>query len=467
MGGLTGIRAMPCNRSDPSEMTARVNQLPPLEPAGLLRAVGPWSMVAVGINGIIGAGIFGLPSKAFAAAGVWSLLGMAVVVVAAMLIGLAFAEVSSRYSSTGGPYLYTLDTFGPLAGFQVGWLRWLSGLMAWAANAILLTDYLSYGGAGIDGGWPRAAVLAGVTAVFTGVHYVGVRRAALVSNLMTLGKLAPMAVFIGVGLFHLNPAPFQAPPALEFDAVAASAILMMYAFAGFESLPIMAGEVGNPTRTMPVALLGALGVVTVFYLLIMVVCIGTLPGLGESARPVADAAQGFLGGWGGWLMAVGAVISIAGNLGGQVFGTSRTLYAMAEQGQIPGYFGRVHERFRTPHVAIVVTMAATLALALSGTFVGLLVLSTMTRIMLYAATCAALPVLRRREGGSRARFHLPGGRWIAGAGLVLSLGLISRNSFRDLWLLAGALVAGWLIYRVSLRLKGSGTIAERPSHARS
>ncbi|HEX7707896.1 MAG TPA: APC family permease [Thermoanaerobaculia bacterium] len=422
--------------------------------AGLLRAIGSWSMIGVGINGIIGAGIYGLPSKAFAIAGPWSVLSLLLVAAAAGVIGLVFAEVSSRYSNSGGTYLYARDTFGPLVGFQAGWLRWLAGLMAWAANANLLVTYLGFWWPDVDKGWSRAALLTAVTVSLTAVHYVGVRRAALVSNVFAGAKLLPLAFFVLAGLFFIEPARFQVSQPPEFSALASSALLLMFAFTGFESLPIMAGEVNSPRRTMPMAVLGALGIVTVVYLLIQVVCIGTLPGLGESSRPVADAATSFLGGWGGALMAVGAVVSIAGNLSGQIFGTTRTLYAIAEQRQASPLFARTHPTFQTPHVAIVTTMAATLALALSGTFIGLLTLSTLSRIALYAITCVALPVLRRRHPDNPPRFRLPGGPWVAALGLVLSLALASQTTPRDLLILGGAVVAGLPLYWLALRRYG-------------
>ena len=186
-------------------------------------------------------------------------------------------------------------------------------------------------------------------------------------------------------------------------------LLLIYAFTGFEMAAIPAGETENPRRNLPRALLIAIGVVAVVYVLIQVVCIGTLPGLGNSAKPLADAGQQFMGNAGGALISAGAIISIAGNLNIVLLSGSRVPFAIAEQNQLPAFLARVHRRFFTPHVAIVITAALMLVLTLKSSFVQALTISTIARLVTYAATCLALPVLRHRKDAPPMEFRVRGG----------------------------------------------------------
>src|SRR5262245_407285 len=179
---------------------------------GLVRGIRRWDLVAVAINGIIGGGIFGLPSKVYALIGPYSLIAFAVCALVVALIVLCFAEVGSRFSETGGPYLYAREAFGPVVGFEAGWVMWLARLAAFGSNCNLLIDYLGYFHPWIGAGWPRAVVIIAVVFALTAVNVVGVRDAALFSDVFTIGKLIPLALFIGAGLFFLNPGNFSPPP---------------------------------------------------------------------------------------------------------------------------------------------------------------------------------------------------------------------------------------------------------------
>src|SRR5215831_3041151 len=185
---------------------------------GLIRGIRRWDLVAVAINGIIGAGIFGLPSNVFALIGPYSLIAFTACALVVALIVLCFAEVGSRFSETGGPYLYARAAFGPIAGFEAGWLMWLARLTSFAANCNLLIEYLGYFHPGIAAGWPRAVMIIVIAASLTAVNVVGVRNAALFSDVFTIGKLIPLALFIGAGLFFLDPGNFSPPPALAFSS---------------------------------------------------------------------------------------------------------------------------------------------------------------------------------------------------------------------------------------------------------
>jgi amino acid transporter len=413
---------------------------------GLVRAIRRWDLVALCINAIVGAGIFGLPSEVFRRIGAWSLLAFLVCGFVVTLIILCFAEVSSRFTGTGGPYLYARETFGPLVGFEVGWLIWIARVTAFAANCNLLIGYLGYFSPDAESPVPRVVLIGAVVFGLTVVNLLGVRDATRASNIFTVSKLLPLLLFVGVGIFVLDTGRYSfaaRPPLGEFPA---SVLLLVYAFSGFEMATISGGEARNPRADLPRALLYAMGVVVVLYFLIQLVAIGTLPGLAGSARPLADAGGSFLGPWGATLITTGAVISILGNLSVIVMTGSRIPFAMAEGGQLPRLIAATHPRFRTPHVAIVITAGVALLLTLSGTFVYAATISVIARLLSYAATCAALPVLRHRESAPAALFRAPAGVAVSIVALVLVGWLLSHSTrvqARDAGI---AVVAGLVLY---------------------
>ncbi|HEX7721422.1 MAG TPA: APC family permease [Pyrinomonadaceae bacterium] len=419
---------------------------PTTSPEGLVRGIRKWDLVAFTVNAVIGAGIFGLPAKAFSLIGSYSLIAFFACAFVVLLIILCFAEVSSRFDETGGPYTYSRAAFGPTVAFEVGWLSWLARITAFAANCNLMVSYLGFFWPAANNAWPRAIVIVLVVLALTAINVLGVRQAAIAGDVFTVGKLLPMLIFIGVGLFFLNPHAFALGAHPATGAFSQSVLLLLYAFTGFEMATIPAGEVRNPKKNMPRALLIATAVVTFTYILIQVVCIGTLPGLGTSTKPLADAGQRFMGTAGAALISAGAMISIAGNLNVLVLSGSRIPFAFAEREQLPTIFARVHQRFFTPYISIVITAAVMLVLTLKSSFVAALTISAIARLVTYAATCAALPVLRRKHDAPKALFRLPGGSWIAIAALLLSGWLLANSTLREGIQAAIAAAVGIAIY---------------------
>lgn len=417
-------------------------------PEGLVRGIRKWDLVAVTINGIIGAGIFGLPAKAFSLIGSYSLFAFVVCALVVLLIILCFAEVGSRFDETGGPYTYAREAFGPTVAFEVGWLSFLARLTAFAANCNLMVSYLAYFWAPANNALPRAIVIVFVVLVLTAINIVGVRQAAIASNVFTIGKLLPMLIFVAIGLFFLNPHAFALGARPAAGAFSQSVLLLLYAFTGFEMATIPAGEVRDPQRHLPRALLIATAVVACTYILIQVVCIGTLPDLAKSTKPLADAGQRFMGTAGGSLISVGAIISIAGNLNILVLSGSRLPFVFAERKQLPSVLAHVHRRFFTPDISIVMTAAVMMILTLKSSFVAALTISAIARLVTYAATCVALPVLRRRAGAPKALFRLPGGTIIAVLSLLLAAWLLMNSTLNEAIAATIAAAVGFLIYLV-------------------
>jgi APA family basic amino acid/polyamine antiporter len=413
--------------------------------AGLIRGIRRWDLVAITINGIIGGGIFGLPAPVFKLIGSYSLIAFVVCAVVVTLIILCFAEVGSRFEETGGPYLYAREAFGATVGFEIGWLIWLARLTAFAANCNLLVAYIGYFLPAATGTVWRASIIIVVVTVLMMINIMGIRQAAIVSNLFTVGKLIPLIIFVAAGLFFLNPQAFALGTRPTTSAFSQSVLLLIYAFTGFEMATIPAGEVRDPKRNLPHALLIAIAVVAFLYILIQLVCVGTLPGLAQSQRPLADAGTVFMGAAGGAIISAGAIISITGNLNILVLSGSRVPFAMAEQLQLPALIAKVHRRFSTPYVAILFTTGLMLLFTLKSSFREALTISAIARLVTYGATCLSLPVFRRRKNAPPAAFNLRGGTLIAALSLLLAAWLLTSARKEALAATIAAAV-GLLVY---------------------
>jgi len=413
---------------------------------GLVRGIRKWDLVAVTINGIIGAGIFGLPAKVYSLLGTYSLVAFVACAFVVVLIILCFAEVGSRFDETGGPYTYAREAFGSTIGFEVGWLSWLARLSAFAANCNLMVSYLGFFWPAATTPIPRAIIISLVVISLAAINFFGVRQAAIASDFFTIGKLIPLFIFIGAGLFFLKPNAYSFGPLPSTGAFSQSVLLLIYAFTGFEMAAIPAGEIRDPRRNLPRALLIATGVVAATYILVQIVCVGTLPQLANSTKPLADAAQNFMGTAGAAIISAGAIISIAGNLNILVLSGSRLPFAFAEQKQLPSLVARVHHRFFTPYVAIAITATVMLVLTLQSSFVAALTISAIARLVTYAATCAALPVLRRRKSTAPAVFKVRAGPVVAVAALILSVWLLANSTLKEAIQAGIAAAVGLLIY---------------------
>ena len=424
-------------------ITARVQNKPD---EGLVRGIRRWDLVAIAINGIIGAGIFGLPSRVYSLIGTYSIFAFVACALVVAVIIICFAEVGSRFEETGGPYLYAREAYQPAVAFEIGWLIWLARLTAFAANCNLLITYLSFFWSDAMTTVWRASIIVFIVTVLAIINLLGIRQAAIVSNAFTIGKLVPLIIFIAAGLFFLNPQSFALGPAPESDPFSKSVLLLVYAFTGFEMATIPAGEIRDPQRNLPRALIIAILVVAAIYILVQIVCVGTLPGLAQSEKPLADAGAHFLGTAGGAIISAGAVISITGNLNVLLLCGSRLPFAMAEQQQLPQFVASIHKRFFTPYIAIIITAGLMMFLTLKSSFVQALTISTLARLVTYGATCLALPLFRRRHDTPRAAFHLPGGTLIAILSLLLIFWLLAHSTLAEAQATAAAAGVGLLIY---------------------
>jgi amino acid transporter len=404
----------------------RLSRINAMAEEKLVRGIGRWDLCAITINTIIGAGIFGLPSKVYALIGTYSLLAFIACTFIIGLIVLCYAEVSSRFARTGGPYLYAKEAFGTVVGFEVGWLYWIVRVATFAANCNLLVTYLGFFAPSIVAGGLRLAAITTVVSAIVAVNLLGVRESATVTNLLTVGKLLPLCVFGIVGLFFIDPANFSFAAVPDYSAFSGAVLILIYAFVGFEVAVVMAGEVQDPQHNVPFALLFSLAAVALLYIVVQIVCIGTLPGLATSERPLADAAANFLGRLGAGFVTTGAVISILGNLNVGLLGATRLLFAMSEQRDVPACLGHTHKQFKTPHWSILITGIIILILTIYSSFITALAIATITRLLVFATTSLALPVFRRRHDAPEAKFTVPLGALVTTLSLALIAWLLTQ-----------------------------------------
>jgi APA family basic amino acid/polyamine antiporter len=419
----------------------------------LVRGIRRWDFVALIVNITIGAGILGLPAKIYALVGDYSLVAYGVSAAIVALIILCFAEVSSRFSGAGGPYLYAREAFGPLVGFEVGWLLWVSRLASFAALCNLFVEYAAYFWPAVGSGIGRAALMSGLIASLLLLNLVGVRTASLVNNLFTVSKLLVLVVFTAVGLFFVDWHAFSFAVRPTYPSFSGAVLLLIFTFSGFDVAAIPAGEIQQPQRNVPFALFTAIATVAVLFLLVQVVCIGTLPGLATAERPLAAATARFMGPAAAAGVAAAAMLTALGTLNALMLTGPRLLFALAEQGQIPAFFGKLHPRFRTPYVALLVSAGLKLVLAISGTFLYALTLSTIIRLLYFGLTCAALPVLRRRYPSQPAPFRVWGGGAVAVACIGLCMWLLGSSKGTEARDVAVAAVAGLGLYFLFNRRK--------------
>ena len=414
--------------------------------SGLVRGVQRWDVVALMINGIIGGSIFGLPSKLYALTGAYSLLAFAVCALLIGLLTLCLAEVSSRFTETGGDYLYAREAFGANFGFAIGWLFLLRCLSAFAFICNVMVSYVGFFWTPANTGLARALIMSGMIATLAIINVIGVSRAAVACDTFTIGKLIPLLLFIAVGFCFIEPQnySFAAPPSgASFSKALA---LSFIPFAGFEGVLMLTGEIREPRRNLLFALPIAISVSALVYVSVQAICIGTLPDLAASETPLADASNRFIGAAGATFITFGMLISAMGTLSGILLTMPRLLFAMAERGQIPRIVSRTHKSFHTPHVAIVLTAIISLALALSGTFIYLATINGILKLILFATVCVVLPALRRRETERPAAFRLPFGRLLAMIALSVCVWLLSNIGWRELRDVGIALAIGLLLH---------------------
>ena len=420
----------------------------------LKRALGRWDLTAIGVNQVIGGAIFLWPAQVAAQVGAWSPIGFVLMGCLSLSVALCFAELSSRFDSTGGPYLYTRAAFGDFVGFEIGWMQWFSRATSQASIMAATAVALGYYWPMLTAGAPRAVFLIALSIAFAWINVLGVRQGSTVVNVMTVGKLVPLAIFIVIGLAYVEPSRLTTLPPIGWQQSLTAGLLLIFIYGGYEVVPVPAGESLDPRRDVPFAMVATIVSVMIVMTLTQIVAQGVLPDLAGHATPIADAAAAFMGATGALLIGVGSVVSMTGNNASQVLSGSRMLFALAEQGQLPAFLSHIHTRYRTPSNAILFTSAVALTLALTGSFAQIALVSALARLLMYAGSAAATLRLRSprfAQSVKPAGFTAPLGPSMPIAAMAVCAGLAAGATRQQLAGGIAALLVGAVLYWIQVR----------------
>jgi APA family basic amino acid/polyamine antiporter len=403
----------------------------------LSRRIGLGGALLLSFNGAVGAAIFALPATLAADFGAFSPWLFPLIALGAMLVIWPFARSVAAFPESGGPATYG-RVFGRFVGFELGWVYYVARAAAFAANANVLIAYLGRWLPGIEQGFARAATLIVVCGGLATANVLGIERALRLLAGLTLLKALPLVIAAVAALIMFGPipAPGVAPPLSEFET---GALLVFYAFVGFENLVVPAGETKHPATTLPRAIFLGIAATTLLYFLVQLAFVTTFPAGGADAdAPLVDLGRRLAGPGGAAALTLTAIASLGGNLHAIMTGVPRVTSAMGERGDLPRWFGTVSERFRTPANSVAFLGLFTAVLAVSGGFVWLAVVSTLARMFVYAVTIAALP--RAPERPPLSAWH-----WAGGVLGIAVCAWAAAQADAKAWMTLGALAAAGLV----------------------
>ena len=413
----------------------------------LPRRIGLVGSVALAFNGAVAASVFALPGTLAGDFGNFSPWLFPIVGFAALLIIIPFTWSVAAFPESGGPAAYGA-VFGRFAGFEVGWIYYIARATAFAANANVLSAYLARWFAGADEGLFRNVLLLSATILFAAVNIAGVRKSISLLTGLSILKSLPLfvAAIAAIALTFPWPTPAPAPTLTEFEA---GLLIVFYAFVGFESAVIPAGETKDPSKNLPRAILITIGITTVLYFLVQLAFVSALPGGGTDEKaPLIDLGAWLAGPTGAAILTLAAVASLAGSLHGIMTSTPRVTYALGARGDAPAWFARIQPKFETPANSIVFFALVVGALAVSGSFVWLAVVSTLARMIVYSVTIAALPFAPGRKRLSPLHYGM------GAAGIAVCVWAAAQADAKAWLTLGGLAVAGVALYALA-RLRRS------------
>lgn len=379
-----------------------------------------FDVFCLGLNAIIGSGIFLFPGTLAVLVGPASIVAFLVCGGLLALVALCYAELGAMFPGNGGSYLYAREAFGDSIGYGVGLIAWAAAVLSWSAVAAVLSGHLGFFHPIFNNVWVGKVFACALLLIFSGVNWRGVKLGAWTVDALTIAKVIPLVILVFCLFPSVEPARFT--PFWSGEGKFGYAVfLALWALQGFEVAPVPAGETENPQTDIPKAVLGSLLSAAVFYAIIQAVVVGSFPGLTASTeRPLADAAQHVLGSWGGVLLGVGGIISMMGFVAGAALGAPRYLSAIGERSLKRWRLDAAHSRFATPHRAIAATCGAAVTMILVFDFSSLIDLANLAVVSQYLASCLAVIVLRRSRPNAERAYRVPMGPWVAGAGALVS-----------------------------------------------
>ena len=428
---------------------------------------GLWSIVLLGLNGIIGTGIFLLPNRAYALMGPSSLLILLFDAFLAGCLALCFAEVAGFFSRNGGPYLYAKAAFGDFVGYEVGVLKLVVTIIAWAAMAVGFATALGAAFPVFAGDTMKNLIAAVLIGGLTIMNIAGVKISKILNNIMTISKLVPLCVFIAVGLFFVNGSNFTpfVPTHMADGAFANAAITMFFAYTGFEAIAVAAEDFKDPKKDLPRGIILTMIIVTIIYMLVVGISIGILgPDLAVDKAPIQTAFGRAVGPLGAYFILIGTLFSMGGINLAESFIAPRACTSLAEDGMLPAFLNR-RTSWGTPWASSVVVAILSILLAWSGSFTTLAAISAVSRFTQYLPTVLSVIVFRRKWKDRERTYKIPGGIFVPVVAFVTSLWMLSNAKPMQLvWGLGGILVIApyYLVYK---KKKAAGLIKDHDEEA--
>ena len=378
----------------------------------LKREVGVLGLSANIVNIIIGSGIFVLPATIAALMGPASIIAYLFCGLLMALVMLCFAEAGSKVNNTGGPYTYIETAFGDYAGFIAGCFAVSSNLFADAAVSNALVNIIMAAYPVLEGTWFRLIFL---TVLFWGLAYInviGLKQGIGLVKLNTVLKLLPLSILIIFGLPNINFSNLAIETLPDLDTLGQASLILFFAFQGCETGIIVGGEVLNPKRTIPKAVLVSISTVLVVYVLLQTVGQGILGDTFQNYEraPLAETAKVVLGSFGFLLLTVGAVISMFGNMTGSILNSPRIFYALSRDNVFPiKGLSKIHKTYATPYIAILIYVSIGYTLTVFGSFKQAVIIATSSMLLLYLGVALSVIKLRQAQKPQTEEFKIPGG----------------------------------------------------------
>lgn len=403
--------------------------------------LGFWSIVLLGINGIIGSGIFLLPNKAVGLIGPASLLVMIFDMFLVLAITFCFAEASGLFKDNGGAYIYAKEAFGDFIGYEVGFLTWMTRVIAFSTMGVGFATALAGIMPSLADDFMKNVIVTVIFAILAGVNLFGVPLYKIVQNVATIAKLVPFVLFIGIGIFFIEPSNFTPLfPGGEYTpgTFGAAAVMLFFAFTGFESIAVAAAEMENPQKNLPRATIITIFVVAAIYVLLLAVAIGIMGyELADTTAPVQEAFGRVAGSFGTAVIAAGTLISIGSLCIGSSFVTPHSCLALAEQKMLPQFIA-ARNRYGAPYWAIIISTVIAALIAYTGSFTYLASISVVSRFSQYIPTCLSIPVFRKKMPDAPRAFKIPGGPVIPVVAVLVSVWLLAQATMQQLVMGLGA-----------------------------
>ncbi len=399
---------------------------------GLKRVVGVTGLTAAIVNLSIGGGIYGLPAIIGMQLGAAGVIGFLLCGLMFAAIILCYVEIGSRIKTSGGSYAYVEAAFGPFAGFIVNWLFFFGwGILSSAAVMNIVADSLAVVTPAFSKPLMRVLLFTFLIGLMILINVRSAKRSVQFVNFVTLIKLIPLVWIIIFGISHIQPGNLHWEEMPSIKSFGDTALILFFAFAGFESSLSVSGEIKNPSRTVPLGVLCGGLIVFFTYILIQTVAFGVLGPEIElhKGAPLAAVGERIAGIAGVTIILLAAALSGLGSVTGDVLASPRLLFAGAKDGMFPKFLGQIHPRFATPHWAVIVYGGLILLFSVSGGFKQLAILASGALLLIYLAVVLSLIKFRiRKIEPAEKSFKVPGGYVIPGIAIAAILYVLSNLS---------------------------------------